>query len=60
MRIIVELAGVRNIIAKTLGRGNPFNAVRAALNGLTQLRNPDEVFRIRRGETENRVAVTVG
>ncbi|MEX5212631.1 MAG: 30S ribosomal protein S5 [Nitrospiraceae bacterium] len=60
VRIIVELAGVRNIIAKTLGRGNPFNAVRAALNGLTQLRNPDEVFRIRRGETENRVAVTVG
>ncbi|MGE3153154.1 MAG: 30S ribosomal protein S5 [Nitrospiraceae bacterium] len=60
VRIIVELAGVRNIIAKTLGRGNPFNAVRAALNGLTQLRNPDEVFRIRRGQTEAHAAVTVG
>jgi small subunit ribosomal protein S5 len=60
VRIIVELAGVHNIIAKTLGRGNPFNAVRAALNGLTQLRNPDEVFRIRRGQTETHAAVTVG
>jgi small subunit ribosomal protein S5 len=60
VRIIVELAGVHNIIAKTLGRGNPFNAVRAALNGLSQLRNPDEVFRIRRGQAETPAAATVG
>ena len=48
VRAVVELAGTRNIIAKTLGRGNPFNAVRATMNGLLQLRDPQEVARIRR------------
>ena len=48
MRAVVEMAGARNIIAKTLGRGNPFNTVRATLDGLCQLRDPDEVARIRR------------
>lgn len=47
VRAVVELAGAHNIIAKTLGRGNPFNTVRATLNGLCQLRDPDEVARIR-------------
>ncbi|TLY30777.1 MAG: 30S ribosomal protein S5, partial [Nitrospirae bacterium] len=48
VRAVVEMAGARNIIAKTLGRGNPFNTVRATLDGLCQLRDPDEVARIRR------------
>lgn len=48
VRAVVELVGAHNIIAKTLGRGNPFNTVRATLNGLTQLKNPDEVLRLRR------------
>ena len=47
VRAVVELAGAHNIIAKTLGRGNPFNTVRATLDGLCQLRDPDEVARIR-------------
>ncbi|MBM4124569.1 MAG: 30S ribosomal protein S5, partial [Nitrospira sp.] len=46
-RAVVELAGAHNIIAKTLGRGNPFNTVRATLDGLCQLRNPEEVTRLR-------------
>jgi small subunit ribosomal protein S5 len=45
---VVELAGAHNIIAKTLGRGNPFNAVRATIHGLQQLRDPQEVMRLRR------------
>jgi small subunit ribosomal protein S5 len=49
VRAVVELAGAHNIIAKTLGRGNPFNTVRATLAGLLQLRNPDAVVRMRRG-----------
>jgi len=49
VRAVVELAGAHNIIAKTLGRGNPFNTVRATLDGLLQLRDPAEVTRIRRG-----------
>lgn len=48
VRAVVELVGAHNVIAKTLGRGNPFNAVRATLDGLTQLRNPEEVLRLRR------------
>ena len=52
VRAVVELAGAHNIIAKTLGRGNPFNTVRATLEGLTQLRDPQEVARIRRGAVE--------
>jgi small subunit ribosomal protein S5 len=47
VRAVVELAGVHNVIAKTLGRGNPFNAVRATLNGLLHLRDPQEAARIR-------------
>jgi small subunit ribosomal protein S5 len=48
VRAVVELVGAHNIIAKTLGRGNPFNTVRATLNGLQQLRDPQEVMRLRR------------
>jgi small subunit ribosomal protein S5 len=48
VRAVVELAGAHNVIAKTLGRGNPFNTVRATLDGLTKLRNPEEVLRLRR------------
>ena len=60
VRVIVELAGIHNIIAKTLGRGNPFNAVRATLNGLTQLKNPDEILRIRRGTAATGAVAAVG
>ena len=48
VRAVVELAGAHNIIAKTLGRGNPFNTVRATLEGLLQLRDPGEVVKARR------------
>jgi small subunit ribosomal protein S5 len=48
VRAVVELVGAHNVIAKTLGRGNPFNTVRATLDGLTQLRNLDDVLRFRR------------
>jgi small subunit ribosomal protein S5 len=48
VRAVVELVGARNVIAKTLGRGNPFNTVRATLNGLGQLRDPREVMHLRR------------
>ncbi len=53
VRAVVELVGARNIVAKTLGRGNPFNTVRATLDGLQQLRDPNEVVRVRRGAAGN-------
>ncbi len=54
VRAVVELVGAHNVIAKILGRGNPFNVVRATLDGLTQLRNPDEVLQLRRRTTAER------
>ena len=48
VRAVIELSGIHNIVAKTLGRGNPFNVVHATLDGLNQLRDPEEVLRVRR------------
>ena len=50
VRAIFEVLGAHNIIAKTLGRGNPINVVRATLTGLSQLKDPEEVKKIRHGE----------
>ena len=47
VRALLEVAGAQNIIAKTLGRGNPFNAVRATVKALSQLRDPDESRKVR-------------
>mgnify|MGYP003346229829 FL=1 len=55
VRAVVEAVGAHNIIAKTLGRGNPFNTVRATLEGLGQLRNPEEVLRLRREAASERL-----
>jgi small subunit ribosomal protein S5 len=52
VRAVIELSGIHNIVAKTLGRGNPFNVVQATLDGLNQLRDPEEVLRIRKSVTQ--------
>lgn len=52
VRAVVDLVGAHNIIAKTLGRGNPFNTVRATLDGLRQLRDPEVVTRVRQSQPE--------
>lgn len=59
VRAVVELVGARNIIAKTLGRGNPFNTVRATLAGLSQLRDPHEVMHLRRAARDNELHAQV-
>lgn len=43
VRTVLELAGVRNILAKQLGSGNPLNNARAATNALSSLRTFSEV-----------------
>jgi len=48
VRSVMELAGIHNVTTKILGRGNPFNALRATLNGLSELRNPAQVIQERR------------
>jgi small subunit ribosomal protein S5 len=45
VRAVVESAGVRDVLTKTLGTSNPHNVVRATLQALEQLRNPEERLR---------------
>ncbi len=51
VRAIMEVAGIHNIVAKSLGTQNPFNTVRATLDGLTKLKDLESVMR-RTGKSE--------
>jgi small subunit ribosomal protein S5 len=47
VRAVLELAGVRDVLAKSLGTTNPINMLKAAVDGLQSLRRPEEVARSR-------------
>jgi small subunit ribosomal protein S5 len=53
VRTVLELAGVRNILAKQLGSGNPLNNARAATNALASLRTFADVAEERSIPLEN-------
>ena len=42
-RAVIELAGIKNIRTKSLGSNNKQNVVLATINGLSQIKTPEEV-----------------
>lgn len=47
VRAVMEAAGVKDVLTKSLGSANALNVVRATLDGLSRLRDPHEVERQR-------------
>ena len=50
MRAVCEAAGVHNVLAKCIGTNNPINVVRATINALTEMTDPEAVA-AKRGKT---------
>ena len=47
VRAVLELGGIRDVLAKSLGTTNPINMLKAAEQALRQLRRPEDVARAR-------------
>jgi small subunit ribosomal protein S5 len=60
VRAVVELAGIRNVLTKRLGSSNPHNLVKATLKALAELRDHEEVAKMRGMDTNQAVARAEG
>jgi small subunit ribosomal protein S5 len=52
MRAVLDMAGVHNVLAKSMGSSNPHNVVKATLDALSRLRTPKQVAKMRRIDLE--------
>jgi small subunit ribosomal protein S5 len=55
MRAVFEVMGITNVLAKCIGSTNPYNVVRATLDGLLQQRRPSEIA-AKRGKKVEEIA----
>ncbi|RJQ53574.1 MAG: 30S ribosomal protein S5 [Actinobacteria bacterium] len=60
VRAVLELAGVKDILTKSLGSANSINMVQAAVNGLTSLKRPEEVAKLRGMTVEEMLGTEAG
>jgi small subunit ribosomal protein S5 len=51
VRAVIEAAGIKDILSKSLGSSNPINVVQATMTALTNLRDPQQVANLRRRVT---------
>jgi small subunit ribosomal protein S5 len=58
VRAVVESAGITNVLTKSLGSANPHNVVRATFTGLSRLKDPVTVARLRGKDLEQLEAAT--
>jgi small subunit ribosomal protein S5 len=54
MRAVVEAAGIKDVLAKSLGTSNPTNVVKATMVALSQLREPEKVLAERKAASTAR------
>ena len=48
MRAVLEIAGIHNVLAKSIGSSNPHNVVKATLDALSKLRSPQRISKQRK------------